>query len=223
MSDDFETRVQKLAEEHLAGCNEALIDDLPESPALGPYDGCDTCVVREILSIVWEEMLDEARREVMRERGETDDWFVPGGAMVDGATTIRLRPPPNWTKLVLEIPRVPPSMNNNVIRSSWRGFHEEKKSWQQEIEMMLMTERVKRFGYERAIVGSFMRFPQRARRDPGNFTSLLNKACGDALVQFSAIPDDTAPHYFFGGVEIEPEPGPERTVLWVYLQPKEEG
>jgi hypothetical protein len=39
----------------------------PESPAYGPFDGCDTCVVREVLSVVWDEMLVEARREVNRQ------------------------------------------------------------------------------------------------------------------------------------------------------------
>lgn len=154
----------------------------------------------------------------------SDDWFVPGGALLDddGQRVIRLRPPAGWRKVEIDIPRVPPSMNTNEIRSHWRGFHEHKKSWQQEIETLLMVERVKRFGYQRAMAGGFMRFPRRvARRDPGNFAGLLNKSLGDALTTFNAIPDDDAPHYFFGGVEIEGETGPPRTRLWIYLQPKE--
>lgn len=70
MSDDFETRVQRKAEQHLADCNEAAWWDEtgeegppPESPAFGPYCGCDTCIVREVLSVCWEEMRAEAQRE----------------------------------------------------------------------------------------------------------------------------------------------------------------
>lgn len=58
---DFEVVLQRACENHLAACNEALfeegevkdIDDAPPSPAFGPFCGCDTCVVREILHVAW--------------------------------------------------------------------------------------------------------------------------------------------------------------------------
>lgn len=232
MPESFETRIQRLAEKHLAACNDAMIDfdegnqDTP-SPAYGPYDGCDTCIVREVLSVAWDEMIAEARRQARVEAGliEDEEWFVPGGAIIDSSRRVkmRLRPPHEWRKVEIDIPRVPPSMNDNKIRSNWRGFQAEKKSWQTEIELMLMTSGLKRRGYQRAMVGGFVRFAaSAARRDPGNYAGLVNKACGDALVNFDAIPDDDGPHYFFGGVEIEDEPGPDRTRLWIYLQPNEE-
>jgi hypothetical protein len=156
----------------------------------------------------------------------SDDWFVPGGAYITDSTKMRLRPPGHWTKVELEIPRVPQSMNNNEIRTNWRGFHTVKKSWQEEMELLLMAQRVKRDGYKRAIAGAFVRFPRAGkRRDTNNFTTLLNKALGDALARssyggYGAIPDDDERRYFFGGVEFE-DPGPARTLIWIYLQPKE--
>jgi hypothetical protein len=51
-------RAQQAAEDHLAACEAALWreeegEDGPESPAHAPYDGCDTCMVREVLAAVW--------------------------------------------------------------------------------------------------------------------------------------------------------------------------
>ena len=65
---DFEVRVQRAAEQHLAACQEAFwaMEERGEidaaSPAFGPFCGCDTCVVREVLSVCWDEMLAEAKR-----------------------------------------------------------------------------------------------------------------------------------------------------------------
>lgn len=153
-----------------------------------------------------------------------DGWYVPGGAVIDESRQVklRLRPPPGWLKLVIELPRCPPSMNDNAIRSNWRGFQDEKKSWQTEIELLLMVQQAPRRGYRRAMAGAFMRFQAKAaRRDKGNYAYLLDKALGDALDNFGAIPDDDALHYYFGGVEIESERGPDRTRIWVFLQPEE--
>src|SRR5689334_18335240 len=111
-----------------------------------------------------------------------DNWFIPGGAYVTDDVKLRLRPPQSWHKVELEIPRVPPSMNVNEIRSHWSGFQKQKKSWQEEIGLMLMAQRVQRHGYLRALAGGFLRFPRKAaQRDTNNFTTLLTKALGDAL------------------------------------------
>jgi hypothetical protein len=65
----WEKEVQRAAEERLAACNEALwADDAGEEydgpyPAVGPYCGCDTCVVREVLDAAWPIMLQAAREE----------------------------------------------------------------------------------------------------------------------------------------------------------------
>lgn len=66
MSDrDYPAEAQLAAENHLAAisiheeaADEALsegksYDELPDSPAVAPWDGCDTCVVREVLFAGW--------------------------------------------------------------------------------------------------------------------------------------------------------------------------
>lgn len=236
MSDDFETRVQRKAEAHLAACNEALFEEEGgeeevSSPAFGPYDGCDTCVVREVLMSVWDDFQAEARREVGVQEPPAEDWIVPGGAVIDESRQVKLRlhPPPDWHRLILEVARTPPSMNNNEIRSHWTGFHEHKKGWQAEIALLFMANQLRRGGYQRAIAGAFLRFPDRSVRDSGNFAGLINKALGDALVidphmprGKRYIPDDDGQHYYFGGVEFEPDTGPPRTTIYLYLQPKED-
>lgn len=151
-----------------------------------------------------------------------EGWAVPGAAIYDGSRTIRLRVPVAWKRVVLDLPRTPPSMNTNVGRGHWRAFQKEKKEWQEEIETLLMIAKVSRRGYQRAAAGAWLRFNiRRKQRDPSNFATVVNKALGDALVNYGAIPDDDAPHYVFGGVEFEEEQGPPRTQILVYLQPLE--
>lgn len=149
-----------------------------------------------------------------------EDWFVPGALVVDGAREIRLRPPQAWHRVVLDIPRAPPSMNTDQLRA-WRSYAKLKRDWQTEIELLLMVERVKRGGYQRAIAGAFLRFRDRRRRDPPNFAGLVTKSLADALVAYGAIEDDDDRHYIFGGVEIEEETGAPRTTVFIYLQPGE--
>jgi hypothetical protein len=74
-TDEFGQVVQRKAEAHLAACFDAMdafeeapdAEQAPESPAFGPFDGCQTCIVREVLSVCWEEMLAEARRVAQAE------------------------------------------------------------------------------------------------------------------------------------------------------------
>jgi hypothetical protein len=146
-----------------------------------------------------------------------DMWSVPGAVAVDGS----------WRRDILELGRTPPSMNANQIRSSWRGFHRQKKSWQDDIGLLLLAAGLPR-GNRAAVAGATMRFPVRARRDPPNYLGLLSKALGDALVVSLQtpkcqrfIPDDDGPHYTFVGVAFEPELGPARTLIHLYTQPEE--
>jgi hypothetical protein len=81
MTETFDRLVQRKAEEHLDACTLAL-DEPPDadSPAYGPFCGCTTCTVREILSVTWDLMEAEARRRVL---GEISDF----GRVHQGATT----------------------------------------------------------------------------------------------------------------------------------------
>ena len=60
---DWAVEAQRRAEEHLAACEEALHDELPESPATAPYCGCDTCMVREVLAAAWEALQEGVKAE----------------------------------------------------------------------------------------------------------------------------------------------------------------
>lgn len=62
---DFGAEAQAAAEKHLEACWEALyaerdaeaddvdINELPESPAIGAFCGCETCEIREVLHAAW--------------------------------------------------------------------------------------------------------------------------------------------------------------------------
>lgn len=57
---DIGLAAQQTAERHLAACQEAYWQleegadvDVVDCPAVGPFDGCDTCIVREVLHAAW--------------------------------------------------------------------------------------------------------------------------------------------------------------------------
>lgn len=67
MSGDFEQYIQHKAEAHLEACitaDDPFFEDEPEgeSPATAPFCGCTTCIVREVLSVCWDEMVEEVER-----------------------------------------------------------------------------------------------------------------------------------------------------------------
>jgi hypothetical protein len=66
---DWGMRMQDAAERHLAAVNDAYWreeeGESVASPAFAPYDGCETCVIREVLAGAWPvmvEMVDHKRR-----------------------------------------------------------------------------------------------------------------------------------------------------------------
>lgn len=79
MSVALERAAQEAAERRLAFCNAQMYEEevtldptlIGEQPA-GPFCGCDTCVVREVLDAAWphiyELALDLARQEARAER-----------------------------------------------------------------------------------------------------------------------------------------------------------
>lgn len=78
---DYGYEAQQAAEAHLALCWEAFYsqeddgegddgDEPSESPAIGPFCGCETCVTREILYAAWPLMEASVRAEVANEQAE---------------------------------------------------------------------------------------------------------------------------------------------------------
>lgn len=107
----------------------------------------------------------------------------------------------------LEIPATPPSLNQIGYRSHWAVGRRHKMLWQEWISTALMVAAVPR-GLGAVVATAEVRFPQRRRRDEGNFRVILEKALGDALVEGGWLPDDTAEHYRFDRLELS-APWPE--------------
>lgn len=124
--------------------------------------------------------------------------------------------------VLLHIPRTPPSMNTNKIRSHWRGFHTAKKEWQRELEQLFMAVGVPRpIRSEGPVEASVtLRFPMRRRRDSENFRPLLSKALGDALVNGGWLTDDTDQDWWLR-LSISQEIGsPQTTVELLWDEPE---
>lgn len=117
----------------------------------------------------------------------------------------------------LEYDDVPPSMNTNVGKGSWRPFHNAKKRWQGLFGMLLLKERVPR-GATKVKARAHLRFRVRRRRDEGNFRTILEKALGDALQTVGVISDDTPAHFEFTEVIFEEERGPNRTQITLIVE-----
>lgn len=114
----------------------------------------------------------------------------------------------------LDVSDTPPSLNAVGLYQHWRQVHRAKQRWQNDLGMLLLAESVPK---ELAVVRAHavLRFPQRRRRDEGNFRALLEKALGDALVGGGWLADDTPERYRFGAVKFDSERGPRRTLVTI--------
>lgn len=111
-------------------------------------------------------------------------------------------------RTTLEVPGVPPSLNQIGYRSHWSVGRKAKLEWEQMLGTALMVARVPR-GLEVVSATAEIRFEQRRRRDSGNFRALVEKALGDILQQGGWLEDDTPEHYSFGAVQlVAPSPEP---------------
>lgn len=93
----------------------------------------------------------------------------------------------------------PPSFNRVGHRGNRREWTRQKKIWQEMIETALLAEGVPR-GLPRITVTADLTFPDRRRRDTGNYRTLLEKCAGDALVNGRWLADDTPELFEFGAV-----------------------
>ncbi len=63
-------------------CAEALDEEEDDSPAWGPYCGCDTCVVREVLYAAWPIVVrsvtdflpEDIRQDILTKVGSVAAW-----------------------------------------------------------------------------------------------------------------------------------------------------
>jgi hypothetical protein len=71
-------------------------------------------------------------------------------------------------------------------------------------------------GLAKVLVEGTIVFPDRGRRDQGNFRVVIEKALGDALVDGGWIEDDDWTRFEFGQLSMEVEPGVSATRLAIF-------
>lgn len=95
----------------------------------------------------------------------------------------------------------PPSMNIQMQASGSKAryaYQNVKDAWQEQLYRLLRASELR--PVEAVLVEGQMCFPDRRRRDQGNFRYMLEKALGDALVEGGYIADDDWQHYSFGNL-----------------------
>lgn len=119
----------------------------------------------------------------------------------------------------LSIPGTPPSLNAAKLGSkgAHMKFHREKKKWEGMCVVALLEQKVPK-GLTRVRATAVCRFPQKRRRDEGNFRYLLEKALGDALQINGNLSDDTADEFNFGKLAFDPETGTPLTTITLEVE-----
>lgn len=123
-------------------------------------------------------------------------------------------------ELELIIPRTPPSVNNMAVggQRAYGRYYRVKREWQDEVGWLLRTSSVLRplpgvSKPSRVEATAELRFPDRRRRDAGNYGAILEKVVGDALVELEMLADDDHTHYRWTSVTFDPERGSHQTTL----------
>jgi hypothetical protein len=109
---------------------------------------------------------------------------------------------------------VPPSLNQLGSGNRFK-FWRVKKQWQATLGQLLLASELPT-GLERVSVECEMTFPDRRRRDEGNFRFFLEKALGDALVSGGWLADDDGSRFSFGAVVFRYERGVRRVRLSLF-------
>lgn len=112
----------------------------------------------------------------------------------------------------LVIEDCPPSLNAIGSRGSRWAYINTKKDWQGRFEKVLMGSGMRRDA-TKAEANIVLRFPERRRRDSGNYKWILEKVLGDALVSGGWLPDDTADQFQVLRVTFDPDRGDKRTTV----------
>lgn len=115
-------------------------------------------------------------------------------------------------KFTIVVGDTPPSVNT-YAHAHWRRYHGIKKAWEATFAEELMVLRRQLGRADRVHATASLRFPQRRRRDEGNYRAPLEKALGDALVGGGYLADDTPDHFTFGAVTFEDDKGDNRTTV----------
>lgn len=108
----------------------------------------------------------------------------------------------------------PPSIN--VLGSGDPMLYQSiKQRWQAIFSACLDGTTLPR-GLAHIAVDGVATFPDRARRDQGNYRALIEKALGDAFVEGGWLDDDDWTHYEFGSLSYAYEAGRSSTQLFIF-------
>ena len=108
----------------------------------------------------------------------------------------------------------PPSLNVFGSGSQFL-FQQKKKDWERVLTAKLEAASLPR-PCARILVEAEAVFPDRSRRDQGNFRFLLEKALGDALTAGGWLEDDDWTRYEFGNLTYAYEKGVSATCLMIF-------
>jgi hypothetical protein len=109
---------------------------------------------------------------------------------------------------------VPPSFNAGGSGTNRFTYQNTKKLWEGLlIEQLTLVRLPKPLGG--VDVEGIMGFPDRTRRDQGNFRVLIEKILGDALVEGGWLEDDSWDYYEFGGLAARYDKGESWTRLMI--------
>jgi hypothetical protein len=109
----------------------------------------------------------------------------------------------------------PPSLNT-FTRAHWRKYVKAKAEWDRYVTDALHIAETPRGEWAGVLAEGRVTFPDKRARDQGNYRFMLEKALGDALVAYGAIPDDDWSRYEFGNLQARYERGVRliEVMLW---------
>jgi len=108
----------------------------------------------------------------------------------------------------------PKSLNVGGSSFNKHAYQAMKRGWEDRLIELLAAAGMPRC--ERVVVEGLMTFPDRRKRDQGNYRYMIEKALGDALVRGGWLLDDDWDRYEFGGLGYRYEAGVSATRLVLF-------
>lgn len=121
-------------------------------------------------------------------------------------------------KYELALPDCPPSLNRigSRGRSHW-PYTRAKQLWEGMLWGYLHTSGLPK-GVSQVWASAHLRFPDKRKRDEGNFRFMLEKALGDMLVKGGYLEDDDADRYSFQRLTFAEKTGPKLTIITLEVE-----
>ena len=114
----------------------------------------------------------------------------------------------------VSVDRCPPSLNDVAGQGTRYRWIAAKKLWYRDLAPALAAAGMVRC--DTVYVEGLITFPNRRKRDQGNYRAPLEKFLGDALQRGGYLPDDDWAHYQFGDLQAGYEKGVSRTQLVLF-------